>query len=298
MTIDRANLDQRGIQHFCDDHSDDDIAEADVDMAPLEGEFDCAFLVVGKNHVRLKGRKKEINVPHWPEASAIQADELVETLQDRVIPKLHEDHSGELTLYGRTNMGGQLHYAHPCYGGSRTKQDWVTVQQQDGTHCPFQMLCIIHLEEDPTETIHFEDSSIERKGYYALGHYAVEPLRDDGKAIYEEGTEDEGNLAHMDQLLIHRIPKYCYQKYRNKEKFWNADKDNKPTLFAVDCSLITDGVVAWPDMLCDDPSNNYFFLKPRREWSQMLGMLAEKELGTTKKAKAARRKHKGRATNP
>ena len=98
LTIDRANLDQRGIQHFGNDQSDDDMAEADVDMAPSEGEFDCAFLVVGKDHVRLKGRKKKINVPQWPEASAIQSDELVGILQDLVIPKLHKDHLGELIL--------------------------------------------------------------------------------------------------------------------------------------------------------------------------------------------------------
>ena len=49
------------------------------------------------------------------------------------------------------------------------------------------------------------------KGYYALGHFGFEPLRDQGApSLYQGPHDNEGNRAHVDQYLVHRMSKWHF----------------------------------------------------------------------------------------
>ena len=64
-------------------------------------------------------------------------------------------------------------------------------------------------------------------GYYALGHYACEQLRDFGKAPYNGDNGDYGNRAHIDEFMVHRIPKWSEEA--DSSILSPASKEHPPT---------------------------------------------------------------------
>ena len=100
-----------------------------------------------------------------------------------------------------------------------------------GVPCPFYMLIILEIKHRPRKTIKFNGCTIQDAGHYALGHFAVEGLRDTGPSNYPEGTSNEGNLAHVDQKVVHRIPKYSLARDESKrDGFMGATPEFPPTL--------------------------------------------------------------------
>ena len=113
-------------------------------------------------------------------------------------------------------------------------------------------------------------------GTYALGHYALDGFLDEGHVPYVPGNEGDeegqGNRAHADQWLIHRIPKWCTTREMDEVhgiRSQAADADHPPTLHMIDCNTIEGPCIAYADILCDDPSNNFFFMKATTDWSSL-----------------------------
>jgi hypothetical protein len=108
---------------------------------------------------------------------------------------------------------------------------------------------------------------LKNSGYYALGHYACEQLRDFGKAPYNGDNGDYGNRAHIDQFMVHRIPKWSEEA--DSSILSPASMEHPPTLKCIACDAISGPCVAFPDLLCSDPHNNFFVMKPSHTWSQL-----------------------------
>ena len=104
-------------------------------------------------------------------------------------------------------------------------------------------------------------------------HYALEHLRDDGKAYYDGGMDDEGNRAHRDQYLLHRISKW---HDNGTDTGIPASEEHPPTLNIICVDTIAGPCVAFPDILSERQEFDFFFLKPRSEWPEVFMEMAKR----------------------
>ena len=224
------------------------------------------FMVVGREYlVNRTGKKTFLQMPIWDD-SYESPDEMIGIIRDKVLP--HLDSKKEVKLYTKTVRNGVTFSCSPSYGRNRlSKQDWCYVfLGDDEDDIPYQLLVIFQIEDDPLTSFSIGGIEISKKGYYALGHYALENLRDYGTPLYEGDNNNEGNRAHADQFLVHRIPKWHKTDDGNDIPATSA---MPPTLACIPCDSISRACVAFPDILCDDPDNNFFFMKPTDTWSQL-----------------------------
>ena len=215
------------------------------------------------------GRKTKEQRPNWRE-SPVSAALVVELMRNRLFPFLTQQ--SEIIVYGKTIRSGNTFYCNPSYGViGAAKQDWCFVKYDDCKkppfEIPFHMLLAFRLLEVPTTPIDFLGTLLENSGYYALGHYACEKLTDDGDAPYNGFDSTYGNRAHRDQYLVHRIPKWS--ESADADLLFPASHDHPPTLCCISCDSIAGPCVAFPDIYCSEPSNNFFFLKPAELWGQL-----------------------------
>jgi hypothetical protein len=159
------------------------------------------------------------------------------------------------------------------------KQDWCFMEMEDGDVTPFHLLLIFYLPESLQQAFRINGTEIAEQGYYALGHFAFQSLMDTGESLYPGENSNEGNRAHVDQYLVHRLPK------------WHLSDDGSPgrpscrafppTISIVSCDCIEGPCIAFPDIVSADPDNLFYFLKPVSKWGQLF--IEEAERHNTKK---------------
>jgi hypothetical protein len=232
--------------------------------------YHSRVLTVAANYLLLRtGKKTTDQFPNWRE-SPVSSLNLVTLLRDWLLPNLKQQR--QIVVYGKTIRDRKSFYCNPSYGvGGWAKQDWCFVNYDDGQspayEIPFHLLFVFHLSETPTEPIEFLASRLTSAGYYGIGHYACEKLTDYGGAPYNSVDSTYGNRAHREQYLVHRIPKWS--ESGDQELSSPASADHPPTLCCISCDSIAGACVAFPDLYCSDPGNNYFFLKPTHLWGDL-----------------------------
>jgi hypothetical protein len=253
------------LRAYCDHPEWTDVLEKDDIVCP-QNTYQCPLMTVGFNYVRVRnGRKKMGHVPNWSD-SAASADEIFEIIRSHVLPKLTI--TKEIQLYGKTTRNGNPFSCCPSYGKQGlSKQDWCFLEMSEAEDIPFHILVIFHLPETPTRPIEINGVPLKEQGYYALGHFAFHPLRDDGPSLYEGLNDDEGNRAHVDQYLVHRIPKWhsCIDNPEGKP----SSQNYPPTICAINCDSIAGPCTAFPDIVSGDPENLFYFMKPVNTWGKL-----------------------------
>ena len=130
---------------------------------------------------------------------------------------------------------------------------------------PCQLLCLIEVLDKPASAINLHGSIIDEPGKYCLVHTAHVPLADEGVPPYHGPNQNEGTLAHIDQKLIHRVPK---SSFSNGEWIF-ADEENPPSVIFVDAKSIVGPCVAVPDILSANSANEFFVLKSVDTWASL-----------------------------
>jgi hypothetical protein len=193
------------------------------------------------------------------------ADSVFVFVREELLPSAFPS-TQSVTFHGKIHRGEHSFAANPSHGSEgMAKQDWCMVSMEDGHTCPFHLLIFFELENDLEKEVFLNGTSLKNKGHYALGHYAYEGLRDDGPS-HDGHTDDQGNRAHADQHLMHRIPKWHGNE---SEAGLAATPASPPTLCVLDCEMIHGTCIAFPDILCEDSTNNFFFLKDTQNWDSL-----------------------------
>ena len=123
-------------------------------------------------------------------------------------------------------------------------------------------------------------NEISEKGYYALGHFAFQTLTDTGESLYPGENSNEGNRAHVDQYLVHRMPKWHSPDDRSLGR--PSSRVSPPTISIISCDCIEGPCVAFPDIVSADPDNLFYFLKPVSKWGQLFIEEAERHYNENK----------------
>ena len=202
-------------------------------------------------------------LPSWDETYC-SLDDIISTTRNIILPNLPEESS--IQFYSVLNKDGVKYRANPCYGSRKiSRQEWAYVDMgKDGT-IACQLLCFIEVPDKPASTINLHGSVIDEPGKYCLVHAAHVPLAEEGVPPYHGPNQNEGTLAHIDQKLIHRIPKSSLQ---NGEWVF-ANDQNPPSVLFVDAKSIVGPCVAIPDILSPNSANEFFVLKPANTWASL-----------------------------
>ena len=84
---------------------------------------------------------------------------------------------------------------------------------------------------------------------------------------------NEGTLAHVDQKLIHRIPK---AHLAHNYKWVEATETRKPSQPLVEPSAIKECCVGFPDLDSENWKHEFYFLAPVKNWGGLFeGMALE-----------------------
>ncbi len=204
--------------------------------------------------------------PNWKD-SYIDGTALVTTIRERILSELPG--TCEVKVYGRAVLGGQVYNANPSANAEeQSKQEWGYVDMGEDGIVPCQLLCVIEIPVKPSKNILLNNSCIDGPGVYFIVHMALSSLTEDGPSHYYD-NQNEGTLAHVDQKLLHRIPKAHWDGTK-----WVAATPTCPaSLFFVDTKSIVSPCIAFPDILSQNMENEFFFIRPVTEW----GLLFEKE---------------------
>jgi hypothetical protein len=154
------------------------------------------------------------------------------------------------------------------------KQDWCFMEMEDGEVAPFHLLIIMYLPESPEEALCINGNYILEKGYYALGHFAFQSLTDTGESLYPGENSNEGNRAHVDQYLVHRMPKWHISDDQHLGR--PSSREFPPTVSVISCDCIEGPCVAFPDIVSADPHNLFYFMKPVSKWGELFIEEAER----------------------
>jgi hypothetical protein len=148
------------------------------------------------------------------------------------------------------------------------------VELDGGENIPFHLLVIFYLPASQPKKIKINGVVLEGNGYYALGHFGYQSLRDQGPSLYEGPDDNEGNRAHVDQYLVHRMSKWHHTE--NDIDGIESSKDHPPTISAIPCETISGPCLAFPDIVSRDPDNIFYFVKPVSTWGQLFIEAAER----------------------
>ena len=216
---------------------------------------------------RAKDRKHTSNNvnPVWKD-SPMSAEELVGVVRDSILPQLPTTTS--VAVHTKVTWKGLTYSCHPKYGKERLpKQDWAFIAFENSPHYPCHLLCAITIPENPLSTIFLNGTKIDKEGVYFLVHTVISPLIDEGAAPYAaDGVPDqnEGTRAHVDQHLVHRIPK---SHWEGEDSWVAASAALPPTLFFVPVESLDGPCVAYPNIDdADGEMNDWYFLRPVDEW--------------------------------
>ena len=218
-------------------------------MEPLKVTHHGRFLSVHKEHFRDNVNRRRESIPEWGD-SHVTAEEALGIVRDSILPRLKaHDH---VDLFTKTNRNGMA-----CGERRLSKQDWALIRDEQNNDIPSHLLCFFELPETLENPLQINDSSIQEKGHCAMIHQVSHPLMESGDPL--NLGEDCGTRAHLDQHLIHRMPK------------WRHDgtiptNANPATLLVVPCDATSDTCVGFPDILSENPRNEFFFLASVKDW--------------------------------
>jgi hypothetical protein len=221
--------------------------------------YHCSITKIGSNYTTGRNGKKLFGqIPNWSD-SAVSSHDVVHLIRDKVLPNLKN--TKQIELFGKTTRKGTSFSCCPSYGSQGlAKQDWCCMEMEDGDVTPFHLLLIFFLPESLVQSISINGNEISEKGYYALGHFAFQSLTDTGDSLYPGENSNEGNRAHVDQYLVHRMPKWHLSDDRSPGR--PSSRAFPPTISIISCDCIEGPCVAFPDIVSADPDNLFYFLKP------------------------------------
>ena len=216
-----------------------------------------------KIYTRRLKKKTTNKLPSWDETYCSLAY-IISIARDIILPNLPPRSS--IQFYSVLKKDGDTYKANPCYGKRKiSRQEWAYVDMGRDGIIPCQLLCLIEVLEKPGVTVNLHGSVIDEPGKYCLVHTAHVPLTNEGVPPYEGPNQNEGTLAHIDQKLIHRIPK---SSFKNGQWIF-ADDQNPPSVLFVDAKSIVGPCVAIPDILSPNSANEFFVLKPVDTWASL-----------------------------
>ena len=231
---------------------------------------------ITSNEIFRKNKTKALSrYPTWDE-SYCKIKDVVSLVRETILPLLPR--TNEIQLYATLKKDGQTYKANPCYGSSKiSRQDWAYVHMGHDGIVPCQLLCVLDIPEKPTRTIFLNGSAVDEAGKYFIVHSSLVPLTESGPAPYPGKNQNEGTLAHIDQKIVHRIPKSSF-----RDGTWvSADSSCPPSFLFVDAKSIEGPCIAVPDVLSPNSANEFFILRPVNEWSSLFEESAS-EWGETK----------------
>jgi hypothetical protein len=140
----------------------------------------------------------------------------------------------------------------------RRKQDWAFVDMDEDGILPIHLLCIINIPKKPVRPINLNGTIVDEKCCYFLTHAGISCLTEEGVPPYKGTNQNEGTLAHIDQRLVHRVPK----SHLKTESEWvlNVSIENPSLLLLLGTKSIVGLCIALPDILGPDADNEYFTL--------------------------------------
>ena len=201
--------------------------------------------------------------PIWDERYC-RIKDVVSIVRHAILPLLTATRG--IQLYATLKKDGQTYRANPCYGSSKiSRQDWAYIDMGRDGSVPCQLLCVIDIPEKPRRTIYLNGSAVDEAGKYFLVHSSLVPLTETGPSPYTGQNQDEGTLAHIDQKIVHRIPKSCF----TGGAWVPADPSRPPSFLFVDAKSVQGPCIAVPDLLCPNPTNEFFILRPVNTWSSL-----------------------------
>jgi hypothetical protein len=260
----------------------DHIPEEDIKTTKNEfgsSSYHCSVTKVGSNYTTGRNGKKLFGqIPNWSD-SAVSSQDVIHLIRKKVLSNLKS--TNEIELFGKTRRKGISFSCCPSYGSQGlAKQDWCFMEMEDGDVTPFHLLLIFFLPESPEQSIYINGNEISEKGYYALGHFAFQTLTDTGESLYPGENSNEGNRAHVDQYLVHRMPKWHLSDDRSPGR--PSSRAFPPTISIISCDCIEGPCVAFPDIVSADPDNLFYFLKPVSKWGQLFIEEAERHYNENK----------------
>jgi hypothetical protein len=235
--------------------------------------YHCSITKIGSNYTTSRNGKKLFGqIPNWND-SAVSSHDVVQIIRDKVLPNLKN--TKQIELFGKTTRNGTSFSCCPSYGSQGlAKQDWCFMEMEDGEVAPFHLLIIMYLPESPEEALCINGNYILEKGYYALGHFAFQSLTDTGESLYPGENSNEGNRAHVDQYLVHRMPKWHISDDQHLGR--PSSREFPPTVSVISCDCIEGPCVAFPDIVSADPHNLFYFMKPVSKWGELFIEEAER----------------------
>ena len=224
------------------------------------------YVSVSRSHEKTD-TQNNVN-PIWP-GSPMSADEVVGLIRQKILPKLPTTTS--IAVQTKVSWNGFTYYCHPkCGKYSLPKQHWAFIAFEKSANYPCHLLCAITIPEKPSSSIIHNETKIEKEGVYFLVHSVISPLCDEGPAPYsthEVADQNEGTRAHVDQYLIHRIPK---SHLRGGDSWVPATAALCPTLFFVPAESLDGPCVAYPNVDgADGGKIDWYFLRPVEEWPSL-----------------------------
>ncbi len=167
-------------------------------------------LKITRTDIRSKSGRILDSCPSWKDSS-VNGNVLVTVIREQILSKLPG--SSEILLYGRVTINGQTYNANPSANrAEEAKQEWGYVDMGDDGVVPCQLLCVLRIDDKPSSDIIMNNSRIDEPGAYFIAHVALSALTESGPPPSEDykDNQNEGTLAHVDQKLLHRIPKAHY----------------------------------------------------------------------------------------
>ena len=219
---------------------------------------------ISRTQIR-NGVNRIINsLPIWKD-SHLAGTDLLSIVREHILSKLPT--TSEIPVYGRVVIEGQAYNANPSANDSgQAKQEWGYVNMGPDGVVPCQLLCALEISEKPSSDIVLNNSRIDDTGVYFLVHAAHSELTETGPSPYQEENaenQNEGTLAHVDQKLVHRIPKSHF----DGRDWIPANAKLSPAILLVDSRSIVSPCIAVPDVLSDNSRNDFFFIRPVSEWA-------------------------------
>ena len=216
---------------------------------------------------KIFARKKKralTRLPVWDETYCSIRD-VMSLVRDIILPLLPETKG--IQIYATLKKDGQVYRANPCYGSTKiSRQDWALVDMGGEGIIPCHLLCIFDIPEKPYKSIILNGSVIDEAGKYFLAHSSLVKLEETGPSPYEGTNQNEGTLAHIDQKIVHRVPKGSLAD----GEWVAASQSHPPSFLFVDAKSLEGPCIAVPDILSPNNSaNEFFLLRPVNTWATL-----------------------------